>query len=169
VKSTFYWAVTVLSLSLTVTIITAKGSGVGIYALIDQVDFDQGGPLSKTVQISGVFVIPVPMSSGAYQAPQRGYLYFWIPSDREQAARNELDQLRTVAGTRQVVGFAFYWVPNPNDPGGNPHHSLEVRVRRTGEGAAPDVYPIRYPKGVVRAGDENFDAAIAAKLRNFPN
>ena len=168
-KSTFYWAVTVLSLSLTVTIITAKGSGVGIYALIDQVDFDQGGPLSKTVQISGVFVIPVPMSSGAYQAPQRGYLYFWIPSDREQAARNELDQLRTVAGTRQVVGFAFYWVPNPNDPGGNPHHSLEVRVRRTGEGAAPDVYPIRYPKGVVRAGDENFDAAIAAKLRNFPN
>ena len=168
-KSTFYWAVTVLSLSLTVTIITAKGSGVGIYARIDQVDFDQGGPLSKTVQISGVFVIPVPMSSGAYQAPQRGYLYFWIPSDREQAARNELDQLRTVAGTRQVVGFAFYWVPNPNDPGGNPHHSLEVRVRRTGEGAAPDVYPIRYPKGVVRAGDENFDAAIAAKLRNFPN
>ena len=168
-KSTFYWAVTVLSLSLTVTIITAKGSGVGIYALIDQVDFDQGGPLSKTVQISGVFVIPVPMSSGAYQAPQRGYLYFWIPSDREQAARNELDQLRTVAGTRQVVGFAFYWVPNPNDPGGNPHHSLEVKVGRIGEGAAPDAYPIRYPKGVVRAGDEDFDAAIATKLHNFPN
>jgi len=169
VKSTFYWAVTVLSLSLTVTIITAKGSGVGIYARIDQVDFDQGGPLSNTVRISGVFGIPVPMSSGAYQAPQRGYLYFWIPSDREQAVRKELDLLRTVAGTGQVVGFAFYWVPNPNDPGGNPHHSLEVKVRRIGEGAAPDAYPIRYPKGVVRAGDEDFDAAIATKLHNFPN
>jgi hypothetical protein len=125
------------------------------------------------VRISGVFLIPVPMSSGEYQAPQRGYLYFQIPPGREQAVRNELDQLRKFAGTGQVVGFASYWVPNPNDPSGNPHHSLEVKVHTIGESAVPDVYPVPYTIGVVKAGDRSeknmrdCEAEIVAKLQSI--
>jgi hypothetical protein len=114
-------------------------------------------------------MIPEWMSSGEYKTPQRGYLYFRIPSGNEQSARNELNQLKAFAGTGQVVGFALYWVPNPNDPRGNPHHSLEVRVRASGGTAEPDVYPIPYPKGIVTAGDPNFDVAIAAKLQKTSN
>jgi len=47
---------------------------------------------------------------------------------------------------------SLYWVPNPSDPQGNPHHSLEVKVRSDGDAAPPDVYPIPHPKGVVKAG-----------------
>ena len=168
-KSTFFWVITILLLWLTSKIVIAKGTGVGVYALIDQIALDQDDRLTTTVRISGIFMIPEWMSSGEYKTPQRGYLYFRIPSGNEQSARNELNQLKAFAGTGQVVGFALYWVPNPNDPRGNPHHSLEVRVRASGDTAEPDVYPIPYPKGIVTAGDPNFDVAIAAKLQKTSN
>jgi hypothetical protein len=133
--------------------------------------FDQDGPSPNTVRVSGVFVLPVPMSSGSYKPPQRGYLYFRVPPGAEQAAltRKDWAQIKSVAGTGQVVGFAFYWVPNPSDPYGNPHHSLnEVSVRTGGDAESPDVYPLSHPNGVVRAGDESdFDEGIAAQLQDF--
>jgi hypothetical protein len=88
-----------------------------------------------------------------------------------QAARKDWTQLKAVAGTGQVVGFAFYWVPNPSDPQGNPHHSLEVKVRSDGDAALPDLYPIPHPKDVVKAGDHDhaFDENIAAQLHTISN
>jgi hypothetical protein len=147
----------------------AKGSSVGIYAIIDQVTFDKDGPSPNLIRISGVFAVPVPMSSADYQAPQRGYLYFRIPPGAEHAAQEDWKQLKAAEGTRQVVGFAFYWVPNPADPGGNPHHSLEVSIHLNGESAQPEDYPISNPNGVVRAGtrDSDFDPRVAASLLNF--
>jgi hypothetical protein len=111
------------------------------------------------------------MSSGEYQTPQRGYLYFRVSPGAEPAARKDWTQLKAVAGTGQVVGFAFYWVPNPSDPQGNPHHSLEVKVRSDGDAAPPDVYPIPHPKGVVKAGDHDhaFDEKIGAQLHTISN
>lgn len=151
------------------TAVNAKGTGVGIYAVIDQVTFDQDGPPPNLVRISGVFIVPVPMSSGAYKAPQRGYLYFRIPPGAEQAVRKEWNELKTVAGTGQVVGFAFFFVPNPSDPWGNPHHALEVKVHTDGDATPPDIYPILHPKGVVKAGDQDiFDGKVAAQLRKEP-
>ena len=164
-KSALSWIVAISIVSLTSATLVAKGTGVGIYARIDDVAFEKGSS-GRLVRISGVFEVPVPMSSGMYEPPQRGYLYFRIPPANEEAVRNELDQLRTLAGTGQVVGFGYYWVPNPNDPQGNPHHSLEVTVHRVGETSTPDLYPLPFPKGVVRAGDPNFDAVTASKLQN---
>ena len=76
-----------------------------------------------------------------------------------------------VAGTGQVVGFAFYWVPNPSDSQGNPHHSLELKVRSDGDATPADIYPIPHPSGVVKAGDHDraFDAKIAAQLHTISN
>ena len=116
------------------------------------------------VRISGVFAVPVPMSSGAYQTPRRGYLYFRIRPGAERESRRDWSQLKSVAAIGQVVGFASYWVPNPSDPRGNPHHSLTVRM--DGDTGPPDVYPIPFAQGIVRAGDKgDFDEAVAAELR----
>jgi hypothetical protein len=158
-------------LLLAATVAAAKSNSIGIYSVVDEVKFDQDGPSPHLVRISGVFIVPRQMSSGEYQTPQRGYLYFRVSPGAEPAARKDWTQLKAVAGTGQVVGFAFYWVPNPGDPQGNPHHSLEVKVRSDGDAAPPDVYPIPHPEGVVKAGDHDhaFDEKIAAQLQTISN
>lgn len=145
----------------------AKGSGIGIYAVIDQVTFDQDGPSPNSVRISGVFMVPVPMFSGSFRSPERGYLYFRAAPGAEQAARKDWKQLKALAGTGEVVGFAFYWVPNPFDPGGNPHHSLEVTVHKDGEAATPEDYPLQFPDGVVKSGEQGvqFDPGAIAEFK----
>jgi hypothetical protein len=158
--------------SLIPTAAIAKGGTIGIYAVIDQVTFEPEGPSPNLVKISGVFVIPRPMTSGAYETARRGYLYFRIPPGMEEAARKDWNELRTTAGTGRVVGFCQYWVPNPADPsspghaGGNPHRALEVRILAAGAAASPEVYPLPHSKGIVKAGDQGDPdfAKIAAEL-----
>jgi len=152
--------------------VVAKSATVGIYAIIDQVVFEPTGGLPKFARISGVFVVPVRMSSGSYQRPQKGYLYFRIAPGTEQATRKDWSALSILAGSGKVVAFGQYWVPNPDDPQGNPHHSLEVKVHAEGESATPDAYPIPYPRGVMTADamvqDTNHDPGvekIAAQLQ----
>jgi hypothetical protein len=151
-------------ISLLASVVFAKECSIGIYAVIGQVTLGPDGPSPNLVRISGVFVVPVPMSSGLYKSPQRGYLYFRIPPGREQEARKEWKELKAIAGSGQVVGFTSYWVPNPN-------HSLEVSVHTDGDTAAPVAYPIAHPKGIVKSGDQNdpdFDK-IAVQLQNAPH
>ena len=131
--------------------VVAKCVDVGIYAIVDQVTFEPNDSSPNFVRISGVFVVPVRMSSCSYQRPQKGYLYFRIAPGTEQATRRDWSELRAVAGSGKVVAFGEYWVPNPDDPWGNPHHSLEVTVHAEGDSATPDVYPI--PQGVMKADD----------------
>jgi hypothetical protein len=71
-----------------------------------------------------------------------------------------LIKLESIVGTGKVVGFANYWVPNPN-------HSLEVRVHTDGDTASPDTYPLPHPRGIIKTGGEHdpgFDE-IAAQLQ----
>ena len=131
--------------------IVAKGEGAGIYAIVDQVTFEPNDSSPNFVRISGVFVVPVRMSSGMYQRPQKGYLYFRIAPGTEQATQRDWSELRAVAGSGKVVAFGEYWVPNPDDPWGNPHHSLEVTVHEERDAATPEVYPISV--GVMKAVD----------------
>ena len=157
-------------LALAATPAFAKNVSVGIYAVVDEVTFEPQGSAPNLVRISGVFVVPVPISSGLYRPPQRGYLYFRLRPGMEQAIRKDWSQLKAVAGTGQVVGFAQYWVwvpPNPNDRLSNMYHSLEARVRTEEDVAPPDEYPIPNAKGIVRhrePTDPDFDK-IAAELK----
>ena len=140
----------------------AKAATIGIYAIIDQVTLEP-----DAIRISGVFVVPIPMSSGKYGDPERGRLYFRIPSEMAPAARKDWNELKALAGTGQVAGFCQYWVPNLSDPYGNPHHSLILKVRTGGETEAPEVYPLPHAGGVLKKGSENdpdFEK-IAAALR----
>ena len=143
----------VLVLSSTVVVL-AKRSTIGLYAIVDKVAFEPDENSPERIRIWGVFVVPVPMSSGQYQTPQRGYLYFRIEPGMEQVAKQEWSDLKNLAGTGQGIGFAQYWVANPADPSGNPHHSLEVQVYRDGDAAVPDVYPLPHVRGIVKTGDK---------------
>jgi hypothetical protein len=162
----FSSSVALLFLVLTTTVF-AKNVTVGIYAVIDQVTFEPEGSSANLIRISGVFVVPFPMSSGNYKAPQRGYLCFRIRPGMEEATRKDWTELKAMAGTGQVVGFAQYWVPNPRDPFGNPHRSLEAKVHTGNEAASPDVYPLPNLKGIVKRRDKDDPAfdAIAAQLQ----
>jgi len=71
----------------------------------------------------------------------------------ERIAEHDWRDLKAFAGTGQGVGFAQYWVPNPADRSGNPHHSLEVHVHNDGDAVSPDMYPLPHGRGIVRTGD----------------
>ena len=144
-------AVSLILLSVSFNSVLAKCATLGIYAIVDQVTFEPNERSPEFIRISGLFVVPVRLSSGAYHQPKKGYLYFRIRPEREEAIRKDWAQLKHFAGTGEVVAFAEYWVPNPNDPQGNPHHSLEVTVHAEGESSpTPDIYPIPLP-GVIKA------------------
>ena len=140
-------------LVLSTTVVTAKRGTIGIYAIVDKVAFEPDEKSPERIRIWGVFVVPVPMSSGQYKAPQRGYLYFRLAPGMERVAKQDWDDLKAVAGTGQGIGFAQYWVANPADPFGNPHQSLEVQVHRDGDAVVPDVYPVPHARGIVKTGD----------------
>jgi hypothetical protein len=152
--------------------VIAKNVSVGIYGIVDHVTFEPESDAPNFLRISGVFVVPVSLSSGSYRSPRKGYLYFRITPGTDQATRRDWSEFKSFAGSGKVVAFGQYWVPNPNDPQGNPHHSLEVRVHAEGGvPGAPDFYPIPQPGGVteVKGGDKEYDPdsdKIAAQLRN---
>jgi hypothetical protein len=138
---------------LTAQVLFAKNGNIGIYGIVDKVVFEPNEHSPQRIQIWGLFVVPVQMSSGEYKAPQRGVLYFELPPGRERAVRKEWIELSRMAGTGQAIGFTQYWVPDLNDPQGNPHMSLAVQVHRNGDFGSPDLYPLE--RGIVRTNDGN--------------
>src|SRR6202011_1099374 len=90
----------------------AHASGpIAVYALVDKVAFEPSSDKPERIRISGVFIAAAetPDNSTVYSAPQRGYLYFGLPKGNEELARREWADLKSVAGTRQVVGLGSSW------------------------------------------------------------
>ncbi len=108
----------------------ANASGpIAVYALVDKVSFEPNADKPERVRISGVF-ITAEERSDVYSAPQRGYLYFALPKQNRELALREWTDLKSVAGTRQVVGLGSSW-------------SAKVRVMKPEEEAhSPDDYPL---------------------------
>jgi hypothetical protein len=50
----------------------AKNGDIGIYGIVDKVVFEPSKHSPQRIQIWGLFVVPVPMSSGEYKTPERG-------------------------------------------------------------------------------------------------
>ena len=71
----------------------------GVYARIDRVVIEDG-----TAQIYGVFAVASPDNRNDYLAPVRGYLYFKTGANAEMT-RNEWNDLKSVAGTGEIVAF----------------------------------------------------------------
>lgn len=87
----------------------AYASGwIAVYALIDKVVLEPNAEKPERIQIWGVFRIAA--WGGGADAPARGYLYLTVPpswagSGKEVEARKEWNDLKSVAGKRQVVAF----------------------------------------------------------------
>jgi hypothetical protein len=98
------------ALSLIILVVAAAGSAlyasdpIAVYARIDRVVMTPAEGTPNTVQIFGVFSLAEPNDRNTYQAPRRGYLYLTLPTDDAQA-RREWNDLKAVAGTKQIVAF----------------------------------------------------------------
>jgi hypothetical protein len=134
---------------------------LGVYALVDKVTFEPNAEKPERIRISGVFIAAkdTPDNSTVYGDPQRGYLYLALSKSKADIAQQALDDalarrewadLKSIAGTRQVVGFGTSWFNR-------------VRVRKADEDAKnPDVYPMG--NGLVKM---NPDQPMARALLDF--
>jgi hypothetical protein len=118
----------VLAIAACLGIANASGP-IAVYALVDKVTFEPNADKPERVRIAGVFITAAERSD-VYSAPQRGYLYLALPRQNTELARREWADLKSVAGTRQVVGLGSSW-------------AAMVRVRKGDEEAkAPDDHPL---------------------------
>ena len=103
---------------------------IGVYARIDKVVMEPGEEAPQRIQVWGVFALADQKDPNAYHAPARGYLYYTLPSNAA-LARREWTDLKSVAGTSQIVAFGSRY----SQSGARPH------VRKTEERPdKPDEY-----------------------------
>ena len=127
-KSTVRPVTIILVIAACLGVANASGP-IAVYALVDKALFEPNADKPERVRISGVF-ITAEERSDVYSAPQRGYLYFALPKQNRELALREWADLKSVAGTRQVVGLGSSW-------------STKVRVMKPDEEAhVADDYPL---------------------------
>lgn len=157
--TTVRWLALSLGLGLLATQAVASTT-VGIYAIVDEVAFEPSDFEPERVWISGVFVVPQPLSSGLHRPPLRGHLYFSLNPDAPRATRGDWDALQAVAGTGQVAGFGEYWMPCSktrsegfsNLPA-DANCSFEATVLSDRSAAVSEPYPAPSSAGVVTTFD----------------
>jgi hypothetical protein len=153
-KSVVCLAAAVLAVALCPGVAHASGP-IGVYALVDKVTFEPSAENPERIRISGVFIVAedTPDNSTVYSAPQRGYLYLRLPKGNEELARREWADLKSVAGTRQVVGLGSSW-------------GAKVHVWKTDTGAiTPEDYPIGNGMVKINADQPRARALLAYKDR----
>jgi hypothetical protein len=156
---------------------------VAVYAIVDEIDFEPSSFEAERVWISGVFVVPVPISSGLHTEPVRGHLYLSLDPSKAHSTRADWEALRASAGTGRAVGFGDYWMPcsrsrtpfPAGDVDANANCSAELSVIETDRTrATAEPYPTPSREGVVTAFDSGDDLCprfgepsvqIVAKLR----
>jgi hypothetical protein len=136
---------------------------IAVYALVDKVTVEPNADHPRRIQLSGVFILSsVPDGCGSpslpcsttYSAAQKGYLYFSLPGQYADQALREWVDMKSVAGTRQVVGFGSGWFRN------------DARVRKDGEKAeGPQEWPINNT-GVVKVNADRPEAKALLEYRD---
>jgi hypothetical protein len=118
---------------------------IGVYALVDKVVLEPNDSAPERIQIWGTFMLADGKRGDGLLAPQRGYMYFTLPStpqataNQQSAAKAEWNDLKKVAGTGKPVGFGSRYSPSES----------VGRVRKPGEKPqSPDFYTLNV--GVVQ-------------------
>ena len=140
-------------LGLTLFNLTADAfsDGIGVYARIDKIILEPNEAAPERIQIWGAFAVASRENRSSYDSPQRGYLYFTLKAGKEEVCRREWADLKTVAGTDQILGFGSRFTQ-----GG--------RLRKKDESPAkPDEYPLGY--GLVRMRDRGTEYGPIKELR----
>lgn len=122
-----------------------------VYARVDKVVLEPNADSAEAIQVWGVFSLAKPDDRNDYLPAARGYLYFKLPGDgNNDVARKEWADLKSVAGTREIVAFGS-------------RHELRVRLRKGADRReSPDTYTVNY--GVVRVRGNTDHAPIRALL-----
>jgi len=126
---------------------------VGIYALVDKVVFEPSETNPERIQVWGAFAIAEGYGY-TYKNAERGYLYYKANSEKPTACRNEWTDLKTVAGTGQIVAF-----------GSRYGEKGKLRKKET-KAENPDVYPVAMGLTKVKERDDYEPLKQLAKLRD---
>lgn len=85
---------------------TAQASDpIGVYALVDKVVLEPNASAPERIQIWGAFAF-AEGTGNKYKSVERGYLFYKLVPEKANLCRNEWSDLKSVAGTRQIVCFA---------------------------------------------------------------
>jgi hypothetical protein len=99
---------------------------VGIYALVDRVVIEPSESQPERVQIWGAFML-ADVQSRTHHPPVCGYLYYKINPDKPDACKAEWNDLKSIAGTGQVVAFGSRYREKGRVRGGvGPNGATEV-------------------------------------------
>jgi hypothetical protein len=148
-KSIVFPATAVIALTVALGVANASGP-VAVYALVDKVTFEDK---PERIRISGVF-ITAGESFDVYLPPQRGFLCFTLPAAKADLARREWADLKSVAGTRQVVGFGSSWGAV----------SGKLHIQKTNDATSPDQFPMG--NGVVKINADHPSAKALLEYKD---
>lgn len=126
------YLVTMLSIVFGLGSASVLGSDpVGIYAWVEKVIFEPSESAPERVQIWGAFAHA---DRGGYQyAPaKRGIMYFQLKQDEADICRREWKDMKSVAGTDQIIAFGQRYAPKG------------TIYPTTGKLSKPDVYPVGF-------------------------
>jgi len=132
-----------------------RASGpIAAYAIVDRVTLEPNETTPDRIQVWGVFMLETEPLGSSYSSPQRGYLYYTIPSGNDaKATRAVWADLKKVASTGSVIGFGS----------GSFSKSGAGRIRKASETPTmPDVFPLG--NGVLSMNDF---LPIANQLKDF--
>ena len=110
----------------------------GIYAIVDKVVLEPNEGKAERIQIWGVFTVAEGRGR-TYGPATNGFLYFKLKPGKEETSLKEWNDLKSVAGTSQIIGFASRFQET-----GTVRKS-DAKVEN------PDVYPLGY--GMVKIDD----------------
>ena len=108
--------------------VMAASDPMGVYCIVDKVVLEPAESAARA-QVWGTCAL-ANTNDWYFQAPAKGYFYFAAPEGRETAARAEWADLKSVAGTGQVVGFGRRY---------RAVGRLRVATEKPG---TPDAYPL---------------------------
>ena len=128
-----------LPLSSLVYEANAYSDWTGIYARVDKVVLEPNATAPERIQIWGAFALANSQDRNSYEPAERGYLYFACKPGNEDVCRKEWADLKSIAGTDQIVGFGNRSQPRPR---------LRKAKDKVGD---PDEYPLN--SGLFKVSD----------------
>jgi hypothetical protein len=104
---------------------------IGIYGFVDRVILEPNDTAPERIQVWGGFALAKEGAGNVqYYDAERGYLYFKLRPGDEEVCKKEWADLKSVAGTKQIVSFGTrYDYPQPT------LRKSDAKVEK------PDVYP----------------------------
>jgi hypothetical protein len=102
----------------------------GIYAFVDRVVFEPSDTAPERIQVWGGFALAKTENRDDYHHAERGYLYFKLRPGDEEICKKEWADLKSVAGTGQMVAF-----------GSRPENKAITLRKADAKAEKPDAYP----------------------------